>query len=277
MTIKNEIEIFQKNFSEKQNNYNNFSEKNIRSEFFQIKIMEFIAQKEYWRKMTLVWWSALRHLRNWVIKTLDLDYDSIWIDEEYFEKIYLEIGEFLVKSWCKVMLWRANREWRTEDDAYICTFVICTGINKYNNKSLVDAEITLRLKNSNCDYPTEWIIPSHSINNIAIQTEFISSLLSKEICLFLSRPIVENVAKDLINIVFLLQEATPDYDYLYRYEGISNKEELINRLEAQYNRFSDDEDLSYSIYCLWDNLINLDYSDVPYDAIQIIKDQLNHY
>lgn len=279
MIKKSELEIFQKNFFEKQNYYENFSDENITTEYFQIKIMEFVAQKEYWRKMILVWWSALRHLRDWVRKTFDLDYDSIGIDKKYFYKICLEIKEFLEKSWCKVS-WKIKTEWKTEDDVYNCSFVICSWNNIYNDEDFIDGEINLRLKvdlkDSDWDYPTEWIIPPKSISNIAIQTAVISSLLSKKICWFLSRPHRASVAKDLIDMVFLLQKTAPDYDYLYRYEEISNKEELINRLEWKYNRISVEE-IEISIDNMWDNLINLDYSDVPYDAIQIIKDQLSYY
>lgn len=275
-----EFEKFKKQYSSDWINYpQNFTHKNIVIEFLQIKVMEFISQKEYWKQMILIGGSSLRHLRNWVRTTSDLDYDSIWIDQKYFQKICFDIKKFLEDIWCNV-IFEINVDSKDEDDIYNCSFFIWTWYNEYNDNSILDWEINIRLKidlkDSDWNYPTEWVLPSKSINNIAIYTAVISSLLSKKICWFLSRPHRASVAKDLIDIVFLLQETAPDYDYLYRYEEISNKEQLINRLELKYNRITEEE-LNYSLLKMKKNLINLDYSDVPYNAIQIIKDQLSYY
>lgn len=284
MTNNNEFEQFKWKYIEELNNYNisyniKYHQGSLIIEFLQLKIMQFIAKQEYWKRMILIWWSALRHLRNWIRKTYDLDYDSIWIDKEYFYKICWEIQEFLEKNWCYATC-NINTEWKTENDVYNCTFLIWSWNNKYNVTPLIDWEINFRLKvdlkDSDWNYPTEWVVPSKSIENIAIQTAVISSLLSKKICWFLWREHRASVAKDLIDIVFLLRETHPDFNYLYRYEDISNKEELMRRMDLKYNRISDEE-IEKSIDNLWNDLFDKDYVDVPYDALEIIKGQLSYY
>lgn len=252
----------------------------IHTEYIQIKILEYIFQKEYWKKLILIWWSSIRLLRDWNRPSNDLDFDSEWISNNDFEEICFDIKNLLENLWYKVTLINKNNEVNSENIIYHKTFKVENDfeISWYTIKfnSNIHINIKIDLKDSEWNYNKEWISAIKSISWTKIQTARIDSLLSKKIIWFLSRSHEYSIAKDLFDIIFLLEFTEPDYNFLYEYEWIENSYMLFQRIQWKYDRINYNS-LINSNDNLNQNIFNHNYYDIALDAISIIKHQLESY
>lgn len=228
--------------------------------------------------MILIWWSSIRLLRDWIRPSNDLDYDSIWINIYEFQNICWDIENMLNNLWFSVKQKKAKEF--DSNDIYHCSFDIQSDFKIDEEfislKTSINLNLKIDLKDSNWNYDTEWIVPFRSQTWINVLTATLWSLLSKKIIWFLSRLHTESVAKDLTDIVFLLQYSEPDYNYLYEYEEIKDSVDLLERIVRKYNRIPN-EILEIQTEKLNKNLFDKDFLDIPLIAIETIKDQLSYY
>lgn len=237
--------------------------------------------------MILIWWTSIRLLRNWIRESKDLDYDSEYINEEDFIFICNDISNYINSLWYSAKARFPNYEEEVDDEKpwnnkkiLQCTFLI--SFENANNEldmnisSQINLYIKIDLKDSIWNYHKEKVIPYRSIAWIPVLTARIDSLLSKKIIWFLSRPHEDSVAKDLTDIIFLLQQTKPDYDFLWEYEEIYYESQLLERLIKKYNQITH----SYMVKRsndLANKLFDSNYEHVALDAIPIIKHQLESY
>lgn len=225
----NELELFDKfSYLYLQNWESLILDRDKIKEFLQIKILEFIASQDYWDKLTLVWWTALRLFYNSNRWSEDLDFNSTSISKNEFENICEDIKNYLNACWHDVYIIKLG------GNDYHSKIVITSKVFKdwkyIENISTVEIKIKMDVVNDNWDYPNTYLLPCKSINNIYIKTTFAEVLLDKKIIAFLSRDHNNSLAKDLYDIIFLLSFTKPNFDVLWEYEFISNDYQLYQRL-----------------------------------------------
>lgn len=178
----------------------------IITEFIQTKIIEFVATKDYWNQMILIWWTSLRLLHNWIRKSKDLDYDSENISKEKFNNICNDIINFLKDAWYIIKkdndldYYNNNYNNTLFETIYHCKFSVITNFFKNNKHYTIDSEINIRIKIDLKDwiwnYNKEYITPLRSVYWTPVLTARIDSLLSKKISWFLLRTHNKSVVKD---------------------------------------------------------------------------------
>lgn len=232
----NEIQLFDKFKSlywETYYSYWKIDEYHNIKEFIQLKILEFIATSKFNNKFVLVWWSAIR-LFYWSNRLFnDLDFNTTDITPQLFYELCENIKDYLISCWHLVELKFHNNEY------YHCYLYIYTSIIKEWHPEFREVDLNIKIKfdavDDNWDYPIDYFIPNKTINNIPILTTFWSILLSKKIIAFLSRVHNNSIAKDLYDVLFLLENFDPDFYMLNEYEYIMSYSQLFNRLEKRIN------------------------------------------
>lgn len=202
-------------------------------EFIQLKILEFIATSKFNDKFILVWWSAIR-LFYWSNRlSNDLDFNTTNITPQLFYELCENIKDYLISCWHLVELRFKNNEY------YHCYLSIYTPIIKERHSEFREVDVNIKIKfdavDDNWDYPIDYFVPNKTINNIPILTTFCGVLLSKKIIAFLSRGHDNSIAKDLYDILFLLENFDPDFHMLNEYEYIMSYTQLFDRLEKRIN------------------------------------------
>lgn len=266
-------------------NYGNNFYNTVITEFLQTKIIEYVSSQHYKNNMILIWWTSIRLLRDGIRKSFDLDYDTENLNKDSFLEICYDIKNFLEESWHDVSLDIDEESIKNEDfynqKVAKCSFIIDSNFDfDWNWEQIylseVNLTISMDIKNGIWDYKKEDIIPTKTIYNIPVRTACIDSLLSKKISWFLWRVHKESIAKDITDIVFLLQETEPDYNMLYEYDYIQNSEQLKERLFSKLDKYSfnDKKIASKKLNIL---LLDKKYNNLLFDAKEIISDLLNYY
>lgn len=257
----------------------------IINEYLQTKIIEFIGSMMYRENLILIWGTSIRLLRDWIRTSKDLDYDAENINKEMLTQICYDIKNFLEWDWYTVSILPRPESISEEDlnnqKVIECSFVISNVFNfdwiwEEFFLSEVNLSISMDIKKWIWDYNKEDIIPTKSINNIPVRTARVDSLLSKKISWFLSRSHFASVAKDITDIIFLLEETYPDFEMLKEYEYIYNNQQLLERVFNKINNIPE-EQINISNYRTKAILLDKRYEDIIYDSKSIISDLLNYY
>lgn len=258
----------------------NLSLTDIITEFIQTKIIEYIATQDYGNKMTLIWWTSLRLLYNWIRKSRDLDYDSEDISKDKLIEICNDIIKYLKNSWYTI---KKDNDWYfytncNEDSMYEtiyhCKFTVETSFLKNNKNYKINSEVQIKIKmdvkNGIWNYNKEYITPLRQVYWIPVLTARIDSLLSKKISWFLWRTHTKSIAKDLIDILFLLEKTDPDFTLLDDNNWISNFTDLIKRLERKIDEIWIDE-IEEKCEDIWFQLVDQSYQYTPLNFIENFK------
>lgn len=232
------IDIYNK-FSQQYNNNNEYRvlKRNRVKEYIQLKILEYISLQNYWHKLILVWWSAIRLFFNSPRLSDDLDFNTKWLSPEDFSFLCEDIKKYLISIWHNVDIKLSFNE--KKDNFYHCFFYIRT---QFNNNWIIDEELAALKINikidsveDNWSFPTIYYLPCKELSSIWIQTTINSVLLSKKIVSFLWRLHNNSLLKDLYDIVFLLPQCEPDWKILEEYEWIISYNQIYERVLNQIN------------------------------------------
>lgn len=242
-------QFLDKNYDENYGNNYTF----LISEYFQSEIISYISSQDYWENMILIWWSALRLLYGSHRLTRDLDYDTVWIDYDYFTYICKDIESHLNKKWYQtnIQTSKANN-WH-------CNFRIKIELTTVEYwKITIPTDIPLRIKmdvaNRNWNYSTEYRKLLNDFSDVYVKTATLNVLLSKKIISLIERNHYTSLHKDVYDIASVMPKTSPDIDYLLYELDLYNtnqvQEVLMHKLNAVVLDNLDELafDLSYILY-----------------------------
>jgi len=199
----------------------------ILREYLQYKILEIIFNSDYAGKLSFLGGTALRIVYGNTRFSEDLDFDNFGLSEEDFGKITQIIKNGLEAQGLTVEIKTVSK------DAYRC-YVRLPKILYENQLSGHEKEkilIQLDSMAHEFDYQSEKKI----INKFDVFSEIfvtpLDILLSQKIFAALNRKRAKG--RDFFDIVFLLPQTKPNYDYLKEKIGVSNSEELKMKFKTE--------------------------------------------
>lgn len=243
------------------------------SEYFQSEIISYISSQDYWENMILIWWAALRLLYGSHRFSRDLDYDTIWIDYDYFVYICKDIGNYLNKKWYKTTIETSKaNNWH-------CKFQIKIKLTTLEFwEVIIPANIPLFVKmdmaNRNWNYATEYIQLLNNFSDVYIKTATLNVLLSKKIISLIERVHNTSLHKDVYDIVFVMSRASPDIDYLLYELDLYNTNQIEEVLMRKLNTVVLDN-LDQLVYNVSGILYSTEYLEKMYDIKNILINWLN--
>jgi len=201
-----------------------FFEKNILREYLQHKILEIIFNSKQGNKLSFLGGTALRIIHGNSRFSEDLDFDNFNLEKEDFLILTTQIKNELEKQGYKIELRH------TFKGAYRCYIKFLEILFNNNLSKLKKEKIIIQIDTvpHNFKYTPEKKI----INKFDVFTQILVTplniLLSQKIYALLNRKRVKG--RDIFDIMFLLQDTRPDYNYLKTKIGIDNSEKLKQKL-----------------------------------------------
>ena len=209
--------------------------KNILREYLQYKILEIIFNSKLSGKMSFLGGTGLRIIYNNARFSEDLDFDNFGLNQKDFSVLTKEIEQELKKQGYKVEIRNIFK------GAYRCYIKLPKILFDNNLSGLENEKILIQVDTAPHDFkyqPDKKILNKFDVFT-QINTTPLDILLSQKIYAALNRKRVKG--RDFFDIIFLLQKAKPNYDYLQKKVGISNGKELKNKLIKHIGGFDFDE------------------------------------
>jgi predicted nucleotidyltransferase component of viral defense system len=197
----------------------------ILREYLQHKILQIIYESEYATSLVFLGGTCLRIVHGNNRFSEDIDFDNFQMEETVFKNVATLIEKELSKEGYTVEMKTIYR------GAYHCyirfpELLYTEGLSGHLEEKIL---IQLDTEPQNFDFTPEKFL----LNRFDVFTQILISpkdlLLSQKFFAILNRP--RNKGRDFFDIVFLLSLIdTPDYEYLKLKSGISNADELKERI-----------------------------------------------
>ncbi|KKQ57672.1 MAG: hypothetical protein US74_C0002G0031 [Parcubacteria group bacterium GW2011_GWA2_38_13] len=214
--------------------------KNILREYLQYEILEIIFNSKYANTLSFLGGTALRILYDNTRFSEDLDFDNFGLSEKEFSELTDEIKKELEKQGYVVEIKNVFK------GAFRC-YIKLPGILFDNELSFAkDEKIIIQIDTvpQEFDYKPEKKI----LNKFDIFTQInvtpIDLLLSQKIYATLNRKRAKG--RDFFDVIFLLQKAKPNYEYLQKKIGIGDGIRLKEKL-MDYSMNVDFEEIANDV------------------------------
>jgi hypothetical protein len=193
-------------------------------EYLQYKILEIIFASEHARKLSFLGGTALRLLYGNTRFSEDLDFDNFGMTDEEFASLAKKVGNGLTAEGLKSEISLAGK------NAYRCNIRLPEILFANDLSAYREEKILIQIDSLAHGFaysPEEKILNKFDVfSKIFVTPPDI--LLSQKIYASLNRKRAKG--RDFFDIVFLLSFAKPNYAYLKMKIGVSNADELRERL-----------------------------------------------
>jgi predicted nucleotidyltransferase component of viral defense system len=210
-----------KNYFPEQIRDNTLLGKSMMKEYIQLSILDFLSTTQYIRKLIFIGGTNLRLVKGIDRFSEDLDFDCKETNNEEFMQMSDDVMQFLRRTGYKV-------ESRDKDspkltafrkNIYFPTFLYDIGLSGHRDERFlikIEAQdqgvtFTPEIKNiRGCGYYFPFPVPSDSV-----------------LCAMKATALLERgKGRDFYDLMFLLGQTKPDYDFLAKRTGIKNASEL---------------------------------------------------
>jgi predicted nucleotidyltransferase component of viral defense system len=198
--------------------------RNILREYLQYKILEIVFTSKLSSKLSFMGGTALRIMHKNSRFSEDLDFDNFGLNKNEFENLSIEIEKGLNRQGFDV------EKRNVFKDAFHChiKFNRLLFENKLSNLESEKILIQIDTEPQNFKYKPERII----LNEFDVFTLIFLTpadiLLSQKIFAVLNRK--RPKGRDFFDVIFLLQNTKPNYNYLNQMININNGDDLKNKL-----------------------------------------------
>lgn len=203
--------------------------KNILREYLQYKILEIIFNSKLAAKLSFLGWTALRIIYGNTRFSEDLDFDNFNLSQQEFSSLTKEIETGLKKEGYNVEIRSVFK------GAYRCYIKLPKIMFDYNLSEMENEKIMIQIDTDPHDF--EYKPDKKILNKFDVFTQtFVTPLdilLSQKIFAVLNRKRAKG--RDFFDIIFLLQRAKPNYDYLGKKVGLQSGPQLRKKLIAHVN------------------------------------------
>lgn len=198
--------------------------KNILREYLQYKILEIIFNSKIGQRLSFLGGTNLRIIYNNNRFSEDLDFDNFGISEEDFANLALEIKNGLELQGYEVEIKNVFK------GAYRSYIRMPKVLFDNNMASMQEEKILIQLDTAPHDF--KYVRDKKIINKFDVFTQIYTTpldiLLSQKFYAALNRPRAKG--RDFFDIVFLLPQTKPNYEYLEKKLNIKNGRELKEKL-----------------------------------------------
>lgn len=198
--------------------------KSILREYLQYKILEIIFNSKIGQSLAFLGGTNLRIVYNNNRFSEDLDFDNFGISEEDFTALASEVKKGLELQGYEVEIKNVFK------GAYRSYIRMPKVLFDNNMASMQEEKILIQLDTAPHDF--EYVRDTKIINKFDVFTQIYTTpldiLLSQKFYAALNRP--RTKGRDFYDIVFLLPQTKPNYQYLEKKLGIKNWQELKERL-----------------------------------------------
>jgi len=211
-----------------------FFKKSILREYLQYKILEIIFNSDIGQKLTFLGGTALRIVYNNNRFSEDLDFDNFVLTKEEFISLADEIKRGLELEGYKVEIKNVFK------DAYRSYIRIPNILFDNNISNMRNEKIVIQIDTMSHDFNYKRDLKM--INKFDVFTQIyvvpLDILLSQKIYAAMNRSRAKG--RDFFDIVFLLPQTKPNYEYLEKKIGIKNGQELKEVLISKTSEFNFD-------------------------------------
>lgn len=209
--------------------------KNILREYLQYKILEIIFNSNFAGSLSFLGGTALRIIYGNTRFSEDLDFDNFDFNKNDFFALTKEIENGLKKEGCEVEIRNVFK------GAYRCYIKIPKILFDNEISNLREEKITIQVDTvpHNFNYEPDKKI----LNKFDVFTQILSTpldiLLSQKIYAVFNRKRIKG--RDFFDIVFLLSNTKPNYDYLEKNINIKNSGELKKKIISSAEKINFNE------------------------------------
>lgn len=209
--------------------------KNILREYLQCKILEIIFNSKIGQSLAFLGGTTLRIIYNNNRFSEDLDFDNFGLTEKQFISLVDEVEEGLELQGYEVEI---KNVFKGAYRSYIRMPNVL-----FNNKisNFQDEKIMIQIDTMPHDF--DYIKDLKILNKFDVFTQIyvtpLDILLSQKIYAAINRSRAKG--RDFFDIVFLLPQTKPNYEYLEKKLGIKNGQELKRALTTKTSDFDFDE------------------------------------
>ncbi len=198
--------------------------RNILREYLQYKILEIIFNSKYAQDLIFLGGTVLRIVYNNTRFSEDLDFDNSTITEEQFADLANEVKKGLELQGYEVEIKNVFK------GAYRSYIRMPKVLFDNDMSDMVEEKILIQIDTVPQAY--EYKKDAKILNKFDVFTQIFTTpidiLLSQKIYAALNRPRAKG--RDFFDIVFLIPQTKPNYDYLEKKLGIKNGKELKETL-----------------------------------------------
>jgi len=204
----------------------------ILREYLQHKILALIYESKYGSKLCFLGGTCLRIIHNNTRFSEDLDFDCLKLSERSFSAISLEIKKGLEREGYGVQFRAVSK------GAFHCYIkfpglLFAEGLSGHKEEKIL---IQLDAEPQHFKFKPETFI----LNKFDVFTTVLTTpkplLLSQKFYAALNRK--QAKGRDFFDIMFLLKDTKPDYDYLEQKLGIKTEKELKDKLTARCKKLN---------------------------------------
>lgn len=194
--------------------------RNLLREYLQYKILEIIFNGTFFAKLSFLGGTALRIIYQNRRFSEDLDFDHFGLTEDEFVRFAKEIGKGLRKTGYEVEMRPVIK------NAWHCYIKFPALLYENQLSGMIEEKILIQIdaESHGFEYQPERKI----LNKFDIFTHILTTpldiLLAQKFYALLNRKRAKG--RDFYDIIFLLQNTRPNYDYLKIKTGIANGESL---------------------------------------------------
>jgi predicted nucleotidyltransferase component of viral defense system len=195
--------------------------KSMMQEYIQLSILDYLSTSQYIRKLIFIGGTNLRLAKGIDRFSEDLDFDCKEMYKEEFLKMSEDVMHFLIRNGYKIESRDKNTTKLTafRRNIYFPEFLFNLGLSRHRDERFlikIEAQdqgvrYTPEIKNiKGCGFYFPFPVPSDSV-----------------LCAMKATALLERgKGRDFYDLMFLLGQAKPDYDFLAKRIGINNAAEL---------------------------------------------------
>jgi predicted nucleotidyltransferase component of viral defense system len=210
-----------KNYFPEQIRNNALLGKSIMKEYIQLLILDYLSTTQYVRKLTFIGGTCLRLVKGIDRFSEDLDFDSKGINKEELLQMSNDVIQFLKRNGYKVESKDKNNPKLTafRRNIYFPDFLFDIGLSRYRDERFLikieaqgqEVNYTREIKNiKGCGFYFAFPVPPDTV-----------------LCAMKATALLERgKGRDFYDLMFLLGQTKPDYDFLEKRIGIKNASEL---------------------------------------------------
>jgi len=225
-----DLNLIKKYFPEQIRN-NTLLGKSMMKEYIQLSILDYLSTTQYIRKLIFIGGTNLRLVKGIDRFSEDLDFDCKEMNEEEFLKMSDEVINFLKRNGYKVESKDKNSPKLTafRRNIYFPMFLFDIGLSGHRDERFlikIEAQdqgvnYTPEIKNiKGCGFYFPFPVPSDAV-----------------LCAMKTTALLERgKGRDFYDVMFLLGQTKPDYDFLAKRIGIKNPGELKLEVNKLLNR-----------------------------------------
>jgi len=201
-----------------------YFKKNILREYLQYKILEIIFNSEFKEKLSFLGGTLLRIVYNNTRFSEDLDFDNFNLSEDDFSALIKEIEKELEKQGYQVETRNVFK------GAYHCYIKLPKILFDNELSSLENEKIMIRIDTAPHDFkyqPNKITLNKFDVFT-QVNTTPLDILLAQKFYAIFNRKRAKG--RDFFDIIFLLKNTKPNYEYLQQKIGINNSDKLKRKL-----------------------------------------------